>query len=331
MNGAKNQLAFDWLYVFNKFPEGKGFTDLCAALDLTAEEDLTYYVAQHERGEGGHEHIHVFCQFGKRVKPGHLGAILPKRWRECNPHFERRRGTPEEADAYHRKEETRIAGPHSRGTLKADRAGQGKRNDVKEATAIIRAGGSLRRVAEEHPEAFVRYHRGFSALRAVLQPEPERLAARPNVFILWGDSCVGKTTWCYNTFGASLYKVRLPERGDMLRFDGYDPEKHDTLLFDEFGSKVDIKTINELCDVWPFRARLYGGEQLIRPKTIIFTDNDDPQTWWGGKYAATQTGAAFFDVRVTECIHLRNLNDNQKEADLRDITEWNEKYEMIYK
>lgn len=53
--------------------------------------------------------------------------------------------------------------------------GQGKRTDLAEACRVLKDTGSLKRVAEEHPTAFVKYHKGMAELKRVLaEPAPLR-------------------------------------------------------------------------------------------------------------------------------------------------------------
>lgn len=52
------------------------------------------------------------------------------------------------------------------------RGGQGKRNDLADAIEALKDGG-IKRVAQEHPVAFVKFHRGLHALEAALVSPPK--------------------------------------------------------------------------------------------------------------------------------------------------------------
>lgn len=88
-------------------------------------------------------------------------------------HFESRRGTAEEAIAYCSKSESRhpdAAGPYIFGSRQS--SGQGARTDLHEVADAIRAGKSLREIAEEFPVQFMRYASGISTLFATLSAQP---------------------------------------------------------------------------------------------------------------------------------------------------------------
>lgn len=81
-------------------------------------------------------------------------------------HIEVAKGSPEQNRAYCTKE----------GNFKefGEIPNQGKRNDLGDAISILRSQpnrSGLKRVLEEHPAAFVRYHRGLEKAIEIMQPE----------------------------------------------------------------------------------------------------------------------------------------------------------------
>lgn len=58
------------------------------------------------------------------------------------------------------------------GHYRAAAGGQGKRTDLEDACTTLRDTKSLKRVAQEHPTAFVKFHKGLKELKAILE-EPE--------------------------------------------------------------------------------------------------------------------------------------------------------------
>jgi len=157
-----NQLSYDWLYTFNRVPNGVTWVDLCDELaTLFNEGSILYCAAQEESAPStGRRHYHVFVQFPDRVKPGRLCSLLGRQWERVKPHFDRRRGTPEEASAYCTKDESRTDGPLTLGDLQPDRSGQGRRRDLEQVVEAIRQGSDERGIAEEFPTTFIRNHRG---------------------------------------------------------------------------------------------------------------------------------------------------------------------------
>lgn len=84
---------------------------------------------------------------------GWLREILP------GAHLEKRRETRDRARDYCRKEATRKDGPWECGEWLA--GGSGSRNDLQGIIDACKT-GSLKRVAEEHPEGILRYSKVFT-------------------------------------------------------------------------------------------------------------------------------------------------------------------------
>lgn len=146
-------------------------------------------------------------------------------------------------------------------------------------------------VAQSFGATFIRYWRGIGALRQALsQPDPPRgysvrnLDAQPTVLVLSGASGIGKTFWCHQTFGSHLYDLPLPHRSDLLRWPGFVPGLHTTVLIDEFNGQIAIQDLNRICDRYVFWARTFGGNIQIRPYVIVICTNLDVGDWWGGVY-----------------------------------------------
>lgn len=158
--------ARSWCFTVNN-PEGD--------CPLTAGEGhVRYAVWQLERGERGTYHWQGYAEFDRPVRLAHLKGLLP------TAHWERRRGSPDEARNYAMKEDSRQAGPWETGTFGGE---QGKRTDLALACETLKAGG-LKRVAEEHPTTFVKFHRGFQAL-ADITSNPTPMADGTYNLKLW--------------------------------------------------------------------------------------------------------------------------------------------------
>lgn len=298
---AHNQLSYDWLYTFNRLPDGidwEAFSgDLAAAFN---GGDILYIAAQEESAPStGHVHWHVFCQFRERVKPGRLCSLLGRRYGACKPNYDRRRGTPEEAAAYCLKEESRRDGPLQCGELQPERGGQGRRRDLEAVAEAVDGGAGLGVIARAHPSAWIRYHGGIQSYASVTR----RVGALPRpcrLFILWGGTGVGKTFSTRRHYGDALYKLRLPKPGDLTRWDGYDQSQHHTVLIDEFSGQISVEELNDWCDPWPFDARLFNGVMPIRPRAIVICSNLDPASWWPRVRQGNEQFRAF-SRRITIC------------------------------
>jgi len=93
---------------------------------------------------------------------GYIELTMPRRLANMRTwlpaaHFERRRGTAQEAKDYTEKEDSRIEGPWSRGEFQPNAAG--KRNDLDAVKAAIKAGATRQELLEEHSEVMAKYPR----------------------------------------------------------------------------------------------------------------------------------------------------------------------------
>jgi len=272
-------------------------------------------VWQLERGaEGGNLHLQIYAEF---KAPQRLAAV--KRWLP-RAHCEPRRGTAEQvrflvvsvvvltdltsllsllpqAIAYCRKEETREpepSGPWTFGDFAA--SGQGARSDLAAAVVTLKAHG-LKRVAQEHPEVFVRAHAGLRALEAILEDLPKdpdfeprswqarldvRLALPPNDrTIVWVHDSVGKkgkSRYCRHLVlehGAILLGGRI---ADMM----YAYKKERIVCFDITRAQADMSmhlySMAEFLKNGMFLSTKYESRQVVfTPPHVVFFANVMPE------------------------------------------------------
>lgn len=138
---------------------------MCYTLFDEAHPDFPDYVRygvyQREKAPTtGLEHYQGYVEF---TTPKKLGGL--KKWMPT-AHFEPRKGSRDQARSYCMKEDTRVSDPVEYGSW--TQGGQGTRNDVSSACATLKQHG-LKRVAEEHPEVFVKYARGLRELSSMLE------------------------------------------------------------------------------------------------------------------------------------------------------------------
>lgn len=86
------------------------------------KDKCDYVIFQKEKGENGTEHYQGYVELARSQRLSFLKKILPR------AHFERRRGTRQQAREYCQKEESRIEGPWEYGEFKEKKPGQ--RNDL---------------------------------------------------------------------------------------------------------------------------------------------------------------------------------------------------------
>ena len=103
----------DWCYTLNNYTIAQSVT-----LD---DIDAVYHVWGYERAASGTPHIQGFIQMEKRMRLGGMKTLFP------TAHLEIRKGTPEEACDYCKKDGDYVE--------KGELQNQGQRNDLKHATA----------------------------------------------------------------------------------------------------------------------------------------------------------------------------------------------------
>ena len=122
---------------------------------LEAAERVRYAIFQLETGENGTPHYQGYVEYTSTQRYAYFHNNIQR----C--HLEKRRGSREQARDYCRKEESRVEGPWEVGQWRA--GGRGSRTDVAGIIESCKT-GSLKRVAEEHPEGILRYSKGTSIL-----------------------------------------------------------------------------------------------------------------------------------------------------------------------
>lgn len=192
------------------------------------------------------------------------------------------RGSPEENRIYCSKPEKRhpafLDFHHEFGSLPTKHNKQGPKDEMLKVKQLMEAG--------EHPFDIARVdeHFGNVARHAKFYKEyyghvTEKPRQRPKVYVFWGDTGMGKTA-ATKMFRRSYY-VR-PGSSGTTWFDGYDPIKHDVVIFNEMcGSKVQLSQLLEMCDDTSMHMSQKGSYVPFMPKIIVFTANQPPKSWYG--------------------------------------------------
>lgn len=253
-----------------------------ALLDPSIWPSCVYCHYQEEIGSETHTiHLQGFVCFSERrtmatvsALPGLEGACLAVM-----------KGSVESNVIYCTKSETKLDGPYSWGEAPA---GQGARSDLLNVAKDIKRGASLKRIAEDYPAQFIRYHSGFKALQCYTAPsratDPMSIT---QCLVIVGTGGTGKSqfarrlaTMLSGDEGASGATYSLPEqKGSGLYFDGYNGG--DVLLMEEFnGSRMTPQFFNQLIDAGEFRIPVHGGSVQFNSRYVIITCNDHPNVWW---------------------------------------------------
>lgn len=224
----------------------------------------------------GKAHYQAYVELDKKQRLTAMKKI------DAQAHFEPRLGTQAQAREYCMKAETRTDGPWEFGEFVPCKKGQ--RSDLLEATEYLKT-HNLVDTACEHPEVYVRYHRGLAALKhAMIQKEiwdnPQRPV--PDIILLKGPPGTGKTRYIEEN-------VRLPDPRNFYRkpvddnnwFDGYMGQQN--VLIDEFegaSNKYPLNLLLQILDRYDIQVPVKNGYAHFRPNKIYLTTNSHPMHWY---------------------------------------------------
>ncbi len=245
------------------------------------EDTSSYLVYQLERGEQeGTRHYQGYVEFLNRKR----GSTMLRMFRRP-PHLEVAKGTPAQASAYCKKDEGRLDGPFEHGTL--TEITQGTRTDLDAVyKAIAHDGKSLLEISGEFPSTFMKYPRGIEKVYKLnIKSRTEK-----TIFIIFhGLTGTGKTRLA-NMF-PNPYSV--PKKTSTQFYDGYDPNQHNTVIFDDFKGSLEFRELLHLADEWPHQVNQKGDMMVWKPKYLIITSNYIPSDWYLRKSVDIRCWPAF--------------------------------------
>lgn len=191
-------------------------------------------------------------------------------------HFEPAKGSQEQNERYCGKLDSRISGPFSFGT--GNGVGQGSRSDLTEVVQLIAEGKTIRDVAIQCPETFIKFHRGIENYERLVN---ERKRERQTKWILfYGDPGSGKSM-------AALHLSRELSNQEPFYFspsngatwwDGYNGEE--VVIFDDCYGQLPYNLLLRLGDSTPLKLQIKGGSVSFLAKYCIFTANSHFDNWY---------------------------------------------------
>lgn len=286
-----------------------------AVEQLRALNWIQYACIGEEVGASGTPHLQGYLEI-RSQKDFHIVA------RACgNAHIEPRRGTAEQASAYCRKgtqshDEWRkdgVDGEHyGVGAVVhewGEMSQQGHRSDIAAAVNLIaEEKASLRTVARECPLPYVKYHKGFAALRAHhIEPRTEA----PEVTVLWGETGAGKSRAAREMLGSDE-DVYVWGPAQKHWFDAYDGQE--SVIFEEFRGQLPFGQMLELLDRYTPRVEYKGGCMPFVAKRIVITSPLPPEQWYKELDRWDKVGQLM--RRITRVVQLTSPKD--EEADTLD-------------
>lgn len=231
----------------------------------------TYFsIFQREKGENGTEHYQGYSRFKAPVR---LSALKKLGVDFGRAHFEIAKGNEQQNIAYCTKQDSHLAGPWELG----ERSQQGKRTDLDDVAADVKSGHSLKRIAEDHPSAFIKYHRGITELRNTLRaPEPRDFLTE--LWVFYGTPGTGKS-YAANTIGRELGMYSPVFGNSGLWWDGYDGQH--VIVLDEFKCQIPLAHLKRMADRYEYKVDVKGLTAVqFTSKIIIITTNIEFDFWY---------------------------------------------------
>lgn len=259
-----------WCFTLNNPPDGFRLPDC---------PDVAYAISSLERGKEGTVHLQGYVRFVARKRLTQLKSL----WRSPmeRAHWEPTKGTEQQNKDYCSKPETHIAGPWELKpeNFKAEEGKQGRRSDLEQVISACKEHKSLFTIAEESPEAFIKYPTGIKTLHQMIgrDQKPKTQPREIEVFVLWGPTSTGKTHRVRTAF-PGVYNV-VPGRGPWDQYEG-----QQEILFDEFDcEKWPIRDMNRYCDKWPCKLDCRYADNFAAWSKVFICANDPPSSWWQGE------------------------------------------------
>lgn len=285
-------------------------------------EKVRAYAFQEERApDTGRIHLQMYVEFDSVVTNIGIKKAFGER-----THCEPRKKSAQECWNYCTKEETRVAGPWTKG----EPAGQGKRNDLEAIAKEIEGGATARTVARKFPSDFIRYSRGIEKLILIQGGTSSYLRTVPRqVLLYYGPTRTGKTHQALTLYPGAWMKPL--SRQWMDTYEGQSVAIIDEVCPDMF----DLQWFLRLVDNYDIIVESKGGHLLWKPDTVIITSNYKPEEWWQWPISTDERGQpathrgrnvirhASYEAlcaRITEVFvfHARDrvqqLNDDEKKA-----------------
>jgi len=157
---------------------------------------------------------------------------------------------------------------------------------LKTVKAMLDAGQTDVNIATADFELWVKYHKSFSAYKALIAPKRNH---DMELVILVGPTGCGKSRYCLERYPDAYWKQRSQW------WDGY--ERHDTVVIDEYYGWLPYDLLLRVADRYPMQVEVKGGQVNFTAKTICITSNIPPKMWYKN---ITNLGALY--RRVTKWI-----------------------------
>lgn len=264
-----------WCFTENDNPRTfwANVTDACEA-----SPNIKYMCGQLETASTGQLHFQGYVQLGTSQRLSWLRNNI-----SSTAHWERQKGTNEEARDYCAKEDaTTVANTFIEyGTFQAGRGGGGARNDLAGLVQAIKEEKTQREIIET-PDLLMTYAKFLKfhdRVRSLYKPKANEEGVKVILYV--GEPGAGKTRRALTEF-PELFEI--PISNGTLWLDGYDGQEE--VLFDDFmgkGSKMTLDNTLKFFDRYVRCVPIKGAYVWWKPKIIVVSSNYHPRFWYEWK------------------------------------------------
>lgn len=138
---------------------------------------------------------------------------------------------------------------------------------------MIEEGKTDQELADFHFPTYISCIRNLHVYRSLVSVQRN---FKTKVIICQGPTGTGKSKWAMDNYPLAYWKQRSNW------WDGY--EGHETVIIDEFYGWLPFDLCLRLCDRYPQLVETKGGNVQFFAKTLIFTSNNLPSSWWKNVY-----------------------------------------------
>ena len=241
------------------------------------EEDVRYVVYQVEVcPETKREHCQWYIELKKTARFSYIKKMLD----DNKAHVENRKGSRSQARRYCSKEESRERGPYEWGIwIPKDKVGVSA--DYLECREKIKKGEfkDWEEVEEVYPIVCLHYSKMIEKLLNKKLRKETRKFRHVKVYVLWGASGCGKTSYVFNKYKYNLDILSATSDGKCPQFiNGY--RGLDVLLIDEFRGWLGFDFFLGVTDSYPITLNIKNGHSYSAWKEVWITSNVNPRLWF---------------------------------------------------
>lgn len=273
-----------------------------------ADENIRYLVAQEEKcPDTGRIHWQGYAEFYTKV----TRAVAQRSIHPSDPtfHIENRGGSREQARDYcmgyednkiepkERHEDALYDGPQEFGIWIC---GPGGRTDLRRVVHEQTNGMSIRDIAINYGDTYIRNFRGISMRDMHIRPKPPR--QRPmQVHVRWGPPSSGKTHPFMVEADPEPYEKDL----DTEFWTDYNGET--SILLEDFTGQINITRMLRICDKYKLSVDTkHGAPVAAKWTTVYITSNVHPMDWYPRASLWQRQAVVSRLTTVTYCGALRN-------------------------